>query len=156
MAWTGSIRLSTHEDIPFIISCENSETHKYLHSWTNDVHKKNMGDKNFIYLSGLDENREIAGYSLLKKSNEKTIEYMRVASKVPNIGFGKPFMKAVLNYLIQQTSYEKIWLDVYEANERARHVYRSIGFIETSKVQPPDTIPCNFGRLVVMQKYISS
>jgi len=155
VTWDGSIRLTVQEDIAFIGMCETSQGHKYLHSWADDIHRKNLCDQNFIYLSGLDKNGDLAGYSLLKKTDEKTIEYKRIASNEPNKGFGRPFMKAVLDYLTEHTCYEKVWLDVYEANERARHVYLSLDFKETSKVDPPETSPADFGKLVIMQKSIS-
>ena len=45
-----------------------------------------------------------------------------------NQGFGSDALRALLGFGFGQLRLERIWLDVYDYNERARRVYERVGF----------------------------
>lgn len=47
-----------------------------------------------------------------------------------NRGYGSDAVRALLAFGFGQLRLERIWLDVYDFNERARHVYERVGFVE--------------------------
>jgi RimJ/RimL family protein N-acetyltransferase len=47
-----------------------------------------------------------------------------------NQGHGSDALRALLAFGFGQLRLERIWLDVYDFNGRARHVYQRVGFVE--------------------------
>jgi len=50
-------------------------------------------------------------------------------------GYGKTATRLMLHYAFTELNLHKIYLHVYEGNERARNMYKSIGFIEEGKLR---------------------
>jgi len=44
-------------------------------------------------------------------------------------GYGSDALRALLGFGFGELRLERIWLDVYDFNERARHVYERVGFV---------------------------
>jgi diamine N-acetyltransferase len=47
-----------------------------------------------------------------------------------NRGFGSDALRALIAFGFGELRLERIWLDVYDFNERARHVYERAGFVQ--------------------------
>jgi RimJ/RimL family protein N-acetyltransferase len=47
-----------------------------------------------------------------------------------NQGYGSDALRALIAFGFGELRLERIWLDVYDFNVRARHVYERVGFIE--------------------------
>ena len=47
-----------------------------------------------------------------------------------NQGYGSDALRALIAFGFGQLRLERIWLDVYDFNARARHVYERVGFVE--------------------------
>ncbi len=48
----------------------------------------------------------------------------------PGQGLGRRVLEAILHKVFDEFSAHRLWLDVFTDNDRARHLYRSIGFVE--------------------------
>ena len=47
-----------------------------------------------------------------------------------NRGYGSDALRALLGFGFGELRLERIWLDVYDYNDRARHVYERVGFVD--------------------------
>jgi len=47
-----------------------------------------------------------------------------------NQGYGSDALRALIRFGFGELRLERIWLDVYDFNARARHVYERVGFVE--------------------------
>ena len=48
----------------------------------------------------------------------------------PGQGVGRRALQAVIQKVFRELRAHRLWLDVFEDNNRARHVYRYLGFVE--------------------------
>jgi len=135
-------------DINFISRQEANPKNEYIHRWDNATHQQNLTNTQFHYLIAKDSNDKSLGYAILKDNEDGRIEWRRVVIATPGKGVGKAFMKDVLASF-KACKEATIWLDVYEDNERARHVYRSLGFKETHK----EACPNNTKNTLVFMEY---
>ncbi len=126
-----NIRKANEGDIPFILACEDNPANTYVHSWDKTTHTRNMALPAFHYLIAEDEQSEPVAYAILRDDGADRTEWRRIIVAQPGKGVGKAFMQAIIAMFFENNT-QAIWLDVYEENHRARHVYKSLKFIETS------------------------
>lgn len=91
----------------------------------------------FVILSGLaNENRSI----LIK----------RIAMAEPGQGRGREAMRRILRLCFLTCNAHRVWLDVYPENERARRVYRALGFQEEGVMRDCILTDSGFRSLILM------
>ncbi|MGD0301437.1 MAG: GNAT family protein, partial [Bryobacteraceae bacterium] len=73
-----------------------------------------------------------AGHVILRgiQSVNCSVELMRVVVSEPGQGLGRAVLDAIVTKVFDELAAHRLWLDVFEHNARARHVYRSVGFVE--------------------------
>lgn len=129
------IRESTNEDIEFIIALETREEYQtFINQWTSDEHYQAISSSNKKHLI-IENIKGIAiGYIILSGIDcPEIIEFTRITLDVTGKGYGTETITILCNYIFDQYKSQKIWLDVKEHNERARNVYKKIGFKEVAR-----------------------
>ncbi|MEX0298399.1 MAG: GNAT family N-acetyltransferase [Kordiimonas sp.] len=129
-----NIRNANEGDLPFILACEANPENTYVHSWDKNTHARNLITPAFHYLIAENEQSAPVAYAILRDDGTDKTEWRRIIVAQPGNGVGKAFMQGVISMFFENKT-KAIWLDVYEENKRARHVYKSLGFTETS-IQP--------------------
>jgi len=129
-------RTARASDLSYILAREADSSNQFIHRWDETTHTANMADNNFHYLIAQDPMGKILGYAILKDNQDGRIEWRRVVIGAPGKGVGKAFMADVLAYFMNAGK-NAIWLDVYENNVRARHVYTGLNFKETHREPSP-------------------
>src|SRR5262249_20578236 len=122
---------ATAEDIPFIVETENlPETRDYIRRWTPEEHATAMRDPDIRYIVALNDARRRIGFVILRgfQSEDRNIELKRVVMQSPGQGQGKQALRLLLKKAFEDFAAHRLWLDVFESNHRAQHVYRSLGF----------------------------
>lgn len=142
-----TIRTADEGDIPFILACEASPAGAFVQADSETAHRANLSSSDFNYLIAANHDGERLGYAVLVASGDRRMEWRRIIVAKPGNGVGKAFMRAVIDKIFTDGT-NTIWLDVFEDNERAHHVYKKLGFVETSIAPTPDTPERN---LVVME-----
>jgi diamine N-acetyltransferase len=125
------LRAATPADIPFIIVTEHSpDLREFTGAWTSEEHAAAMSDPNTHYLIALDDSGNAIGYIILRglRSEHRGIELQRIVMTSPGRGHGKEVLRLLLNKVFNEFGAHRLWLDVFETNLRAQHVYRSVGF----------------------------
>ncbi len=141
------IRKATEDDIFFIRSLEMDPANTFVHSWDEATHRRNIADPAFHYFIAVDIEDHQLGYAILMDNTPGRVEWRRIIVARRGDGIGKAFMAAVLDYFFTVHKAEVVWLDVYEKNDRARHVYRTLGFLEVGE----DLAKVPGERLVIME-----
>ena len=103
-----------------------------FHRMLEDI-AENCGDSPFVATT-LDGT--IVGffcYSLNSAAKEGMFKFVMVDPAQRGKGYGKRMLKLAVSNAFEFTGAEKVRLCVLSANERAKHCYSSIGFIETGK-----------------------
>lgn len=145
------IRKATEDDIFFIRTLEMDPANVFVHSWDEATHLACLADPAFHYLIAEDLEGTQLGYAILLDNTPandlRRVEWRRIIVARRGDGIGKAFMQAVLDYFFTVHKAEVVWLDVYEKNDRARHVYSKLGFREVGE----DLQKVPGERLVIME-----
>ena len=73
-----------------------------------------------------------SGYVILKglSTAARSIELARMVAADPGRGLGKTMLRAIIQLAFGELGANRLWLDVFDDNERARRAYRAVGFVE--------------------------
>ena len=125
------VRTATSTDIPEIVAIETlPEFRSFIGSWPEEQHRKTISDPDAQYLVATGEEGQLNGFAILRglRSEHHSIELVRIAVKTPDNGLGRKILSAVAAKAFNEHQAHKLWLDVFETNQRARHIYKTFGF----------------------------
>jgi diamine N-acetyltransferase len=127
------VRRAQEADIPWLVSQEQRpDFAAFVHRWPSEQHVGNLGDADKLYLIAEDDNRERIAFVILAglSSADRSVELVRMAVTRPGAGIGKPLLRSVLDMAFGELNVDRLWLDVFEDNVRARRAYEAVGFRE--------------------------
>jgi RimJ/RimL family protein N-acetyltransferase len=130
---TVTLRPATPADIPFIMATERRPGYEPLVGrFPEDEHRAYLADDDWRYFIGLDETGAAQGFAILQNVKTETdAQFLRrIVVADAGKGFGRVFLCAVVDWVFANMDVDRFWFSVRNTNERARHVYRSLGFKE--------------------------
>jgi RimJ/RimL family protein N-acetyltransferase len=125
------LRLATLDDIPAILALERTPmAREFVGQWTEDRHRATLAGGDARYFVSETEWSEVQAYAILRGINENSgaIELKRIVVAVPERGLGRRMLKELMRIAFGELGAHRLFLDVYEDNARARHLYESLGF----------------------------
>jgi RimJ/RimL family protein N-acetyltransferase len=146
------LRRAAQTDLAFVLDIEQRFARRGLIlSDDADTHQRRMTDSDcgcFI----VEEHGASVGYVILRglTTGSGTIELQRIVIGLPGRGLGSRALRLVIDKVFQEYGARRLWLDVFQHNNRARHVYRKAGFIEEGLVNHAATGGAQSRPLVVM------
>jgi GNAT superfamily N-acetyltransferase len=72
--------------------------------------------------------RSLKRKSWLGSPSCASIQLQRIVVADPGHGIGRQMLAGILDYVFQELKAHRLWLDVFETNKRAQHVYERLGF----------------------------
>lgn len=126
------LRDATPDDLDFILEQESrADFADYLYRWPRDRHLAALEDPDHRILLAENATGPL-GYVILSglTTPERSIELRRIAVAEPGRGLGKALLREVIRLAFQELKAERLWLDVFADNPRARATYRKVGFVE--------------------------
>jgi RimJ/RimL family protein N-acetyltransferase len=94
-----------------------------------ETHRKCFGDPGISYLSIENGDGEFCGYFILVPETDKdSVEFRRILVDREKRGIGQAAITEMENYCRNEFRVKRIWLDVYEDNQVAMHVYEKLGY----------------------------
>ncbi|HZG30681.1 MAG TPA: GNAT family protein [Ensifer sp.] len=123
------IRPATEADIPVIMEIERTPGFEaYVGRSERAQHETLMAAADCRYII-LEDETGPAGFAILQGAGAANgIVYLkRIAIRSPGNGMGKRFLSELIRLSFEDYGAEKFWLDAFETNRRARHVYASCG-----------------------------
>ncbi len=126
---TIALERASPDDASWIAALEQREdTADFIGTYSTAEHARNMRDPNMVYLAIL-EDGETAGFFILVVDRDgKSVEFRRVVVAPERRGIGQTAVRAMEQYCRAELGRERIWLDVFEHNQRGRHIYEKLGY----------------------------
>lgn len=134
------LRFSTQADLDFILATEQAADNRlWIFQWPAEQHLAAMRDPDcrHLILEAVVENSATAdaetrrfGYALLYgfTNPNRAIELRRLAITDKGRGLGHSAVRLLAELAFEQSKAHRFWLDLYETNSRALHLYESEGF----------------------------
>jgi RimJ/RimL family protein N-acetyltransferase len=148
-----NFRVALASDIPQIIAIERlPEFRSFVGSWSEDQHYGMLVDHDALYLVAEGQVREVTGFAILLglQSEHKSLELKRIAVGKPNQGVGRRLLEVVAKKVFDEYQAHRLWLDVFETNTRARHLYETFGFRVEGTLREAVFRDGNYHSLVLM------
>jgi diamine N-acetyltransferase len=127
-----TLRRASVQDLLFIIAVEQRFNELGLVG-ADDLatHRLRMDDPDCQYWM-VEQEDSLAGYVILRgiQTVNRSVELKRIVISEPGQGLGRLVLRAIMGKVFDELGALRLWLDVFEYNARARHVYRSLGFVE--------------------------
>ena len=128
-----ALRNGRPDDLDWIVTQESRpEFAAFIHRWPRARHARRLADPDLSYLIACDDRSGRLGFVILAglAAPSRNIELVRMAVATPGTGLGRPLLRRVGRLAFDELCAVRLWLDVFDDNSRARHVYRSAGFVE--------------------------
>ena len=125
------MRAARTDDLPPIMAMERLPEYRTLvGNWTQSEHLECMADGNYRYFAVDAQPGELAAFAILRKLNSphRSICLQRIVVAQPGGGVGRKFLGEIMEFVFGELKAHRLWLDVFETNTRAQHVYESLGF----------------------------
>ena len=127
------LRPATEKDIAWIVGQEaRADMAAFIHRWPADRHRACLADADYSYLIAEPGGGGVVGYLILRGlgSAERSIELVRILAAEQGQGIGRFMLSAGKRFVFEELAANRLWLDVFDDNERARRAYRAAGFVE--------------------------
>lgn len=127
------LQSATYADLPYIVQLEqNSSNAAYVMPNTAEEHSTMLSDPNIEHLILRDQEKSKVGYVLLAglQDESKSIELRRLIIDQKGRGYGRKAIDVIKIHCFTRLKANRLWLDAFSSNERARHLYLRAGFSE--------------------------
>jgi len=124
------LRKAVEADIDFIMQLESRpEYSPFINAWPRERHARAMSDADFLYLI-VEFGGKSEGFAFLNglQSPNRAIQLCRIALVASGRGNGHAVCRLVMKEAFETLGAHRLYLDLFEDNARAEHLYRSLGF----------------------------
>ena len=118
-------------DVPAIMRIEADPRYDELVGrWSRERHLDEMALASSRYFVLRDARGDVAGFTLLQglEDSDRKAHLKRIAVREAGAGLGSILLQGVLDRLYRETDLNRIDLDVFLGNDRARRAYEKAGF----------------------------
>jgi len=125
------LRPAVPADIPRIVALERTpHGRNFVGQWSEERHLATLTGGDARYFVSETESGELQAYAILRGLSEESgsIELKRVVVSTPERGLGRKILEELISIAFDGFHAHRLFLDVYDDNARARHVYESLGF----------------------------
>jgi RimJ/RimL family protein N-acetyltransferase len=126
-----TIDLATRDDIPAIRAIEADPRYEgIVGRWSDAEHREEMARPSSRYFVLRERDGGVAGFALLQGfgHSDLRIHLKRIAAREPGAGLGSILLQGLLERVYATTDVNRIDLDVFVGNDRARRAYEKAGF----------------------------
>jgi len=127
------LRPATLNDIPSILALERlPESTQFVGQWSEERHRATLLSPDARYLVSEAETGQLSAFAILRGLAETSgsIELKRLVVHPPGQGQGRQILAELIHRAFDQFHAHRFFLDVFDDNLRARHLYQSFGFVE--------------------------
>jgi RimJ/RimL family protein N-acetyltransferase len=134
-----SLRPTTDADLDFVLAAEaDPENAEFVRQWSRDRHRqacRHPDERHWIVVDETTQSR--AGYVILLglQDPDHCLLIKRIVITQKGRGIGRAVLEQVLQQAFSDFNAHRVWLDVMAHNDRARSLYRSLGFVEEGKLR---------------------
>jgi diamine N-acetyltransferase len=146
------LRPASADDLPYILDLESKNSRLgFVGCDTLAVHQERLSDPDCLCWIAEAEGHP-AGYAILRGllSANRSVELKRLVIADPGRGLGRQVLDALLAEVFHRRGAHRFWLDVFEHNRRALHVYRSVGFVQEGVIRECVRFGDRYDSLILM------
>ena len=128
---------ATEADIPAIMAIERTPGfEEFVGRWSEEQHTVELRKKSSRYFV-LREGSEVKAFAIFQQIGEPDlrVHLKRIAAKDAGQGSGTRLLSHALDWLYSETETNRIDLDLFVENERARRTYEKLGFIVEGRLR---------------------
>ena len=104
------------------------DTKQFVLPYSETEHARNILNSSFVYLRILDAGELIGFFILVLDSEPNSVEFRRAVVSDKGKGVGQSAITAMEQFCRTQLQRTRVWLDVFEYNNRGRHIYEKLGY----------------------------
>lgn len=115
----------------------------FVGRWEEAMHREVMRETSSAYLVATDAEGALLGFAILRQLDDPdgNVYLQRVAMAQPGGGLGRHVMREIMAWVFGHTPAYRFWLLVKAGNDRAEHVYRSLGFTPEGRLRQTQIAP---------------
>jgi diamine N-acetyltransferase len=125
------LREARIEDVPQMMALESLPEYRTLvGTWSKEEHLRCLAHPDERCFIADENTNEVGGFAIVRglTSEHHSLELKRIVVRVPGRGLGRQMLHLLLNKAFEEYGAHRLWLDVFENNLRAQHLYSSLGF----------------------------
>ena len=104
------------------------DTKQFVLPYSETEHARNILNSSFVYLRILDAGELVGFFILVLDSEPNSVEFRRAVVSDKGKGVGQSAITAMEQFCRTQLQRTRVWLDVFEYNNRGRHIYEKLGY----------------------------
>jgi len=147
-----TFRSSTAEDLPFILTTEAQACQEgFVGQDDATTHRAWFDDPDVAHRVILRHGQAV-GYLILRglADRHEAVEVKRLCLTERGDGIGSAVIAWLLPWAFNERGSHRVWLDVYEDNLRARHLYKRAGLREEGRLRECIKGPAGYRTLILM------
>ncbi len=129
------LRPSSERDLEFVLKLEaDPKTAPFIHAWHVEEHRAAITDPAVAHWIVEDIEEDVpVGFVILKGLGTDVVEFRPIAISEKGRGYGTHAVRLVKKAAFGEMGARRLWLDVYDFNDRARSIYEAEGFAAESE-----------------------
>lgn len=125
------LRVATMDDLDYIMAAENRPGNvEFIVPESREVHRDGLDSESTVHLivERRDTNERVGFLMVSNLDNpDHEVEWRKVIIEDKGHGYGKEAMRLLMAWSFEDRKFHRGWLDCKDFNERALHVYESVG-----------------------------
>ena len=132
------LRPTSEEDLDFVVSAEGDpDVAPFIIRWPRSRHEAALTDHSVVHRVVESPDGGRVGFAILVRGAlGPSVEFLRLVVTERGLGYGRGAVKAAKQLAFDGLGCDRLWLDVFDDNERARSLYASEGFKEVGTGDP--------------------
>ena len=112
---------------------QEAGTSEFVIPYSLNEHQNQFSEPHVIYLRITDDNVIVGFFILALEADGCSVEFRRIVVSDKGKGIGQAAIRQMEVYCRYELQRSRIWLDVFEHNQRGRHIYEKLGYIQYGK-----------------------
>lgn len=141
-------------DIEFIQQLEDGvENARFIYPYSNERHLQSINNADERHFTVWNKKLTIIeGFIILAGMEDPnlSLEFRRIVIASKGNGYGRRCLKLVKRYCFETLVRHRLWLDVFENNQRAIQLYQSEGFRHEGKLRDAIRTDAGYKDLIIM------
>ena len=130
---------TTEDQLEIFHAMEKDEdTLPYIIPYSAEEHRQEFHRNDVVYKSVYNDQNELVGFVILiLEPDGHSVEFVRIVIAEKGKSYGSRAVALIDRVCQEELGRRRVWLDVFEFNRRAQHVYENMGyqFFDTREYQ---------------------
>lgn len=149
-----TLRPTTEADLGFVRAAEQAaDNAQFIRQWSQQRHLQacnHPNERHWIITDAVTD--QAVGYAILLgiQDPDQTILLKRIVMTEKGQGYGRAALKQLIAKAFTDFQANRLWLDVMTTNDRAQHLYQSLGFVQEGCLRESVKTPYGFRDMWIM------